>query len=417
MIKPSSATPPDKHVLHLSYLEDQLRLFVSQLYFYTIIPSDEDISCLKSSLSKVLTYFYPLPGRIAKTETGNIYVDCNDQGVLFYEAEVDANYKYIDFHEDVNLIDTLLPPESSGQCSMAGAPMLLIQVNRFKCGSVALATVFHHSIADADAFIHFMNSWSEVARGQRVSILPWFDRSFLPRNNEVTAACNAEFVKHTISVESTIRKIFRFNKQSIDALKKLASAVGNGEPTRTPTSVECVSALLWRCISRARGFGADEKTMVGHAVNLRKRMKPPVKEGFFGNAILGVSIVEKVGDVIGELPGYLENRFHLAISEVDDDFIESSVQSIERQTSQCFSFISNSSHVAISSWWRFPMYETDFGWRKPHWITANVDALTSLVILLGVRSGSGMEAIVSIEKEYMSKLEQDPEFLSFACVP
>eukprot|EP01018_Ginkgo_biloba_P014252 Gb_32237 [translate_table: standard] len=107
------------------------------------------------------------PGRVAKTKTGNIYVDCNDQDVLFYEADVDANYKDIDFHADVNLSDTLLPLESSGQCSMV----------------------------DTDAFIHFMNNWSEVARGQCVSILLWFDRSFLPRNNEVMAACNAEFVK------------------------------------------------------------------------------------------------------------------------------------------------------------------------------------------------------------------------------
>lgn len=49
-----------------------------------------DAEVLKEALSKVLVPFYPLAGRLSRDASGRIEIDCNDEGVLFVEAETSS---------------------------------------------------------------------------------------------------------------------------------------------------------------------------------------------------------------------------------------------------------------------------------------------------------------------------------------
>ncbi|MEW5208124.1 acyltransferase, partial [Bacillus cereus] len=62
---------------------------VSLILFYPAnnndrVKNDERAHRLKTSLSEILTHFYPLAGTI----DNNQFIDCNDVGVNFFEARV-----------------------------------------------------------------------------------------------------------------------------------------------------------------------------------------------------------------------------------------------------------------------------------------------------------------------------------------
>ncbi|CAL1387621.1 unnamed protein product [Linum trigynum] len=58
--------------------------------------------------------------------------------------------------------------------------------------------------------------------------------------------------------------------------------------------------------------------------------------------------------------------------------------------------------VAFSSWWRFPFYETDFGWGKPTWVDY-FNMTDNLVLLIDAKDGEGIKAWVSLSDEDMKR--------------
>jgi shikimate O-hydroxycinnamoyltransferase len=77
--------------------------------------------------------------------------------------------------------------------------------------------------------------------------------------------------------------------------------------------------------------------------------------------------------------------------------------------------LENKKLFTFSSWCRFPIYETDFGWGKPTWVTSTSScSSTKLIVLMDTRDGDGFEAIVIMEENYIAKFEHDFELLQYA---
>ena len=78
---------------------------------------------IKKSLSEVLTLFYPL----ARCVKVNLYIDCNDEGILYLEYK--ANCQLSEFLENPipAELDKFLPIQA-----------LAIQVTTFNCGRVVM---------------------------------------------------------------------------------------------------------------------------------------------------------------------------------------------------------------------------------------------------------------------------------------
>jgi shikimate O-hydroxycinnamoyltransferase len=77
-------------------------------------------------------------------------------------------------------------------------------------------------------------------------------------------------------------------------------------------------------------------------------------------------------------------------------------------------------YITFTSWCNFGLYDIDFGWGKPIWVSLvgsnsnSTDVLSNLVLLMDTRSGDGIEAWVLLDKEDMIVLGQDKELLAFA---
>ncbi|XP_038904319.1 tabersonine-19-hydroxy-O-acetyltransferase-like [Benincasa hispida] len=70
--------------------------------------------------------------------------------------------------------------------------------------------------------------------------------------------------------------------------------------------------------------------------------------------------------------------------------------------------------VTCTSWCKFPVYNVDFGWGKPVWITVPAEfPWKNMILLMDARDGVGIEAMVSLEKKETEVFEQNQELLSF----
>ncbi|CAN0896372.1 TAT [Linum grandiflorum] len=74
----------------------------------------------------------------------------------------------------------------------------------------------------------------------------------------------------------------------------------------------------------------------------------------------------------------------------------------------------NVDHVfSCGSWCGFPVYEANFGWGKPVWVTPTACEMKRLVAMMDSKDGVGIEAIVCLEEEEMAAFVANERLLAF----
>ncbi|KAK9941351.1 hypothetical protein M0R45_017957 [Rubus argutus] len=186
VVKPTAEMP--RQFLWMSNLDMiSLNAHTPTVYIYkpkdgdgADIDSFFDPTVLKHALSKALVPFYPLAGRLKRNnedKNARIEINCNADGVLFVVA--DSKSCADDF---ANFKATLefgrrLIPEVDYSAGISSFPLFVAQVTYFICGGVALGIGFEHSVADGFAALHFVKTWSDMARGVDLAIAPHIDRT------------------------------------------------------------------------------------------------------------------------------------------------------------------------------------------------------------------------------------------------
>ena len=66
----------------------------------------------------------------------------------------------------------------------------------------------------------------------------------------------------------------------------------------------------------------------------------------------------------------------------------------------------------FTSWCRFPLFEVDFGWGKPIWVS-NQPKVVEMVSLTDTKDGDGIEAWVGLDEKNMSLFQNHPEVKAF----
>ncbi|CAI9104242.1 OLC1v1002874C1 [Oldenlandia corymbosa var. corymbosa] len=194
---------------------------------------------LRQSLSKVLTRFHPLAGRLS--DENDFTVDCNDSGALFVEAKIQANLAEVITEPSMDELKQFLPlgPTETNV-------LLAIQLNVFDCGK----------LGDGASLVNFMHSWAAVTfHGRRCS----FGFDFKPSTDRISKE------------EKIVSKRVVFDKEK---LAKLKSSVPESQVT-DPTRVEAVSAYFWRHfmdVAKAQNPNKKMAVVATHVVNLRPRM-------------------------------------------------------------------------------------------------------------------------------------------------
>ncbi|KAL7170181.1 hypothetical protein ACSBR2_035105 [Camellia fascicularis] len=430
-IKPSTPTPPNLSHFQLSFLDQIVNRNIVPLIFYYPLGIFEDDSKatnltrsdqLKKSLADVLTKFYPLAGRLKE----DLYIDCNDEGVIYLEAQANCQLSEIveqpnNHHAELN---KLLPCD---RLDDAGDVLLAIQVTIFDCGGTAIGMCFSHKIADGLSTSTFVNSWAASARGDHSNIVcPRFDSAthFPPRDMSCYQMSTG------ITEEKIVAKRFVFSDSSISDLKTKYAVSGGMEHAIQPTRVEALSTFIWSrfAVTMSEEEASPTTYIVTQGVNLRTRMNPPLPESCFGNFswfAIFTSSMDKTVEVEEEGYGFV-TKMREAIKKIDSDYVkklqegdthlnsskgkgDKSCEEPPKEAMRKMKIVPSN----FSSFCKFKLYEVDFGWGRPIWVSIATVPLKNQMVFMPTRSGDGIEVWINLTEVDMAKLEADGEFAKF----
>ena len=410
-VKPSFPTPPHLHHYQLSFL-DQLQplVFMPLVHFYpkysdTNLTNTEQSDRIKKSLSDALTRFYVLAGRVKD----NLYVDCNDEGVPYVEAK--ANCKLSEFLEDPipGELNKFLPFELDEVKELPAA----VQVTFFNCGGLVIGVLVSHRIIDALSFILFLNSWAAIARGHGNIVTPPMDSATLFPPQELSGLN----MNIGITKDNIVTKRFVFDASAIGSIREKYSSDDKSIEYPRPTRVEALSAFIWSRFMASTQSKPDPNKIykIVHALNLRTRADPPLSFDYFGNITrFAMSVPSR--DTEEGFYGIIK-PMREAIQKIDGDFVKMLQQGdvyLKYMKENLSNFVKGELvTLSFTSLCRFPLYEVDFGWGKPAWVTSAKFTFKNLITFIDAKSGDGIEVWINLKAEDMAKFETDNELLAF----
>lgn len=426
MVRPAQPTPNER--IWNSNLDLVIpRIHTASVYFYRRPESATNFfvaEVLKQALSRALVPFYPMAGRLGRDEDGRIEIDCNGAGVQFVVAETSSLIDdFGDFAPTMELKQLI--PRVDYTEDISAYPLLVLQVTHFKCGGAALGVGMQHHVADGTSGLHFINSWSDIARGLDIAVPPFIDRTLLrardpptpafphieyqpapPMNSPAPATVPMVTTsKPAADTAATAVNILKFTKQQQGLLKsKLKSSY---------SSYALIAGHVWKCACIARGLPADQRTKLYCATDGRTRLRPALPEGYFGNVIFTATPIADAGEITGADNGLemAASRIQAALMRMDNEYLLSALDYLELQPD--LSKLVRGAHtfrcpnIGITSWTRLPIHDADFGWGRPIFMGPGGIAYEGLAFILPSTQGDGSLSIaISLQAEHMARFQK-----------
>ncbi|CAN0856304.1 Stemmadenine O-acetyltransferase [Linum grandiflorum] len=443
----------DDDAFKLCFIDQfMIRTYFGIVIFYPPPPPATDnnnnnkedvVKQLKATLSIALNTFYPLSGRVK----GNLTVDDFQAGVPFTETRVKGYDSLAEFLKSPNMefLNHLSPVETFALTTTYDEPQpppLVVQVNIFPCGGIALGLCFNHQLADGATADAFLKTWANARHtppshpisSEASSVFP--PRQSIPP--ELAYAVDNTYRRNC----KTSTKRFVFDSNSIAALKSSSTSSQIQNPSRT----EAVLAFICKSIMESAPTPTLTPQLLTLGVNLRFRMKQQLdlKHFSFGNLVCMAgaplsSTHDHDNDNDNEM-GHLVQLIRTGVASIDDNYIDFISSSTEEAFQAMVDGVEKfrdlgSQLLTTSSWIRFCFSDADFGFGKPVWTsvlgeaTANYPIYNDLVILTELlphpsnsnntttattAAARGIEAWVRLDVEVMKLLEQNSNFLQFA---
>jgi len=389
------------------------------------LDTSNQIEHLKHSLSSTLEFFPPFTGRLKIKEnednTISCSIMCNNAGALFVHAAAENTSV-----EDIlgatyhpKILHSFFPFNGVKNYEGTSKPLLAVQVTELVNG-IFIACTVNHVVADGTSIWHFINSWAKISNGcVEISKIPSFERWFLdgiqppiqfpftiePQNNHHS---NNDY--HKEEKLNLHERMFHFTKENIAKLKFKANLEAG---TKNISSLQAVFTHIWRSIIRSKNLDPQEEVHYVVVIGVRPRLIPPLKENYFGNALIDPAVSMKVGDLLqdnGLGKGALEINKMIALQS--DEMLKNDYESWLKTPS----FITDAKFncktlVASSSPW-FDVYGNDFGWGKPAGVRTGGENKENgnICVFQGVEEGS-MDLEVCLSYETLEAIGNDPKFM------
>jgi shikimate O-hydroxycinnamoyltransferase len=295
------------------------------------------------------------------------------------------------------------------------------QVTSFKCGGVCVGAAIHHTAADGLAALDFVNTWAAIASkgADEAAPRPWLDRTLLrARSPPDVRFDHSEYSPRGGGGPKTARvpfdsAILPMSKTQVDALRA-------GKKVST---FKAVVAHVWRCACIARGLAGDEDTRLYMTADARSRVRPPLPEGYLGNAIFRASAVAKAGDVVSEQLDAVAGRVSGATARLDDEYVRSLVDYLEQVVGDVAGlrkgeWVMPETDLWVISWQGLPIYDADFGWGRPAFMGRACLQFSGLVYLVPGPDGDGrLDVVVAMEPKSLARFKELLYELKGAGVP
>ncbi|XP_059637304.1 uncharacterized acetyltransferase At3g50280-like [Cornus florida] len=433
-IKPQYITDESKQPIHLSqwdlamlsvhYIQKGLLFIKPQAVDDQADPIKPLLEKLKVSLSLALVHFYPLAGRLATLKQENppcysVFIDCNDSpGARFIHAAVDLTVSDILLPTDVPLVvQSFFDHDKAINHDGHTMSLLSIQVTELVDG-IFIGCSINHVVVDGTSFWHFFRAWSEIFKAQGQDNIPIshppIHKRWIPEGHgpiiSLPFTHHDQFLSRHEAPQMRER-VFHFSTESIAKIK----AKANSEcKSNNISSLQALSALVWRSVTRVRRLPADQETSCRMAINNRSRLSPPLPQEYFGNSIQTVRGIATAGQLLEHNLGWAASLLHQAVTNHSDNALREWVEAwFESPFIYQLGRFFDPCSIMMGSSPRFDMYGNEFGLGKAVALRSGYankfDGKVSLYP--GCEGGGSMDLEICLSPDLMCALESDKEFM------
>ncbi|KAE9315710.1 hypothetical protein PF008_g19183 [Phytophthora fragariae] len=288
-----------------------------------------------------------------------------------------------------------------------------------------------HCVVDAEGLTLLMKRWShhydDVATStsahlshDRRQLIPSRPNSSTKPHPEYACACHASTqsqmhvdpVASSSSGFATSQQRFHLSPRELRDLKTFAAF---GDETPPFSTLDCVTALLTWLITRCRGH--RDAVQVSTALNLRRRMQPPLPDHFTGNAVLPALSRHPAQDFEASNSSPCARSLHAiarrireSVTKFTDAYIRDTIlllaaHTVDPDALQSAARFASGPDLLFSSWRGLGMTDVDFGSRPTYVGPPALQPCDGVVIFLDqVDSQPGLDALVFLEDKTMHKL-------------
>ncbi|OEL38348.1 Shikimate O-hydroxycinnamoyltransferase [Dichanthelium oligosanthes] len=396
LVAPSEAAPTK--VLWLSPFDLALanRGHTPLVYFYSSGAAFVDIARLKEGIAKALAAFYPFAGRLGVSDDGRAQISCNGEGALFVVARSCIKSNDLDFSKPSPELRRLFVPRVEPSS-------LTLAVQEWPS-----TTPLWTGRARSTSCRHAWSAFSRDGDGAAVEV-PCHDRTLLRARSPPVVHPDALSVlcpKVTFSETSgpTATEVFTISRDQLATLERLCGGA----------STFCsVSALVWLCTSVVRRLPPDAETRLSFPANVRRRVRPPLPDRYFGNALVLLGATAAARDVTSESLASVAGRISGAVARMDDELVRSAIDHLELagMDSRPLRGSMPETELRVISWLGMPVYNADFGCGSPQVMSRAESGRGGFVYLVndgpaGHRGGGAVRVVMCMEAANMKKLER-----------
>jgi hypothetical protein len=373
---------------------------------YAFAPPAPTTAAIEKGLAAVLAQYRAFAGQLGAAPDGTPALLLNDRGARLVEAAVDADL--------VNLAPAKPTPELlrlHPDLEQELEEVVLLQLTRFRCGSLAVGFTSNHVVADGHATSNFLVAWGRATRGFELGAPPVYHHEglFKPRssprvehdhrNREYYLPSPSEKQHgHGEGVENIVIHKAHFTKDFIAGLRGKASE-SRGRPF---SRFETILAHLWRTMARARGLNPDETSTIRLSVDGRHRLGLPAE--YFGNLVLWAFPTATVADLLDRPLKHAAQVIHDEVARVDGGYFRSFIDfassgTVEREGLAPSAVLKDvlCPNVEVDSWLTFPFYDLDFGTGAPTYFMPSYFPTEGMLFLVPSYFGDGsVDAFVPV---------------------
>jgi hypothetical protein len=388
---------------------DRVTFKMQMAIIYAFPPPTPSTAAIEKGLAAVLSEYRAFAGQLGTAPDGTTpAVLLNDRGARFVEAAMDADLVHIAPDKPTPELLRLHPDLESEELQ----EVVILQLTRFRCGSLAVGFTSNHVAADAHATSKFLVAWGRATRGLptgpppmhhqaglfKPRAMPCVEHDHRRREYRPAAAGETEHGHVHGGAENIVIHKAHFTKDFIASLRGRASE-GCGHPF---SRFETILAHLWRAMTRSRGLNPDETSRIRLAVDGRHRLGLPAE--YFGNLVLWAFPTATAADLLGRPLRHAAQLIHDEVALVDSAYFQSFIDfsssgAVEREgltrTAVCTDVLCPD--METNSWLTFPFYELDFGTGSPTYFMPSYFRTEGMLYLVPSYVGDGsVDAFIHI---------------------
>lgn len=235
-----------------------------------------------------------------------------------------------------------------------------------------LSSSINHCLCDGIGSAQFLHAWAQITAKPNANLavtpfhgrhslkprtpprIPFFHPEFNggpPPAGEPAVDLLAQFLLSQplvpVAVTFTASQILHLKKQCVPSIKC--------------TSFEVLASHVWRAWIKSLDPPPSIRVKLLFSVNVRKRLKPELPRGFYGNGFVLGCAESSVDRLVTSNARYGVKLVQEAKASLDDDYIRSMIDLLEERRGKP----DLSSTLVISPWSRLGLEDLDFGVGRP----------------------------------------------------